>query len=65
MGVYCDGSYGIQPGLIYSFPVTCEKGEWNIVQGSTLYIPHWILCLNSSFSFSSSSKWLIICLKNV
>ncbi|KAK2405802.1 Lactate/malate dehydrogenase family protein [Trifolium repens] len=33
MGVYCDGSYGIQPGLIYSFPVTCEKGEWNIVQG--------------------------------
>jgi malate/lactate dehydrogenase len=63
MGVYCDGSYGIQPGLIYSFPVTCEKGEWNIVQGR--YIPHWILCLNSSFSFSSSSKWLVICLKNV
>lgn len=33
MGVYSDGSYGIQPGLIYSFPVTCEKGEWSIVQG--------------------------------
>ncbi|KAI3731979.1 hypothetical protein L1987_63174 [Smallanthus sonchifolius] len=33
MGVYSDGSYGIQPGLIYSFPVTCEKGEWLIVQG--------------------------------
>ncbi|KAG5538669.1 hypothetical protein RHGRI_019286 [Rhododendron griersonianum] len=33
MGVYSDGSYGIQPGLIYSFPVTCEKGEWKIVQG--------------------------------
>ncbi|XP_057457031.1 malate dehydrogenase, cytoplasmic-like [Lotus japonicus] len=33
MGVCSDGSYGIQPGLIYSFPVTCEKGEWNIVQG--------------------------------
>ncbi|AET01171.1 cytoplasmic-like malate dehydrogenase [Medicago truncatula] len=33
MGVYSDGSYGIQPGLIYSFPVTCDKGEWNIVQG--------------------------------
>ncbi|CAL0324309.1 unnamed protein product [Lupinus luteus] len=32
MGVYSDGSYGIQPGLIYSFPVTCEKGDWNIVQ---------------------------------
>ncbi|KAK2967122.1 hypothetical protein RJ640_020530, partial [Escallonia rubra] len=33
MGVYSDGSYGIQPGLIYSFPLTCEKGEWSIVQG--------------------------------
>ncbi|KAJ0430189.1 putative malate dehydrogenase [Helianthus annuus] len=33
MGVYSDGSYGIQPGLIYSFPVTCKKGEWSIVQG--------------------------------
>ncbi|KAK9274293.1 hypothetical protein L1049_019107 [Liquidambar formosana] len=33
MGVYSDGSYGIQPGLIYSFPVTCAKGEWSIVQG--------------------------------
>ncbi|XP_065859247.1 malate dehydrogenase, cytoplasmic-like isoform X2 [Euphorbia lathyris] len=32
MGVYSDGSYGIQPGLIYSFPVTCEKGNWSIVQ---------------------------------
>ncbi|KAI5647422.1 hypothetical protein M9H77_33427 [Catharanthus roseus] len=33
MGVYSDGSYGIQPGVIYSFPVICEKGEWSIVQG--------------------------------
>ncbi|XP_021614109.1 malate dehydrogenase isoform X1 [Manihot esculenta] len=33
MGVYSDGSYGIEPGLIYSFPVTCQKGEWSIVQG--------------------------------
>ncbi|KAL3537015.1 hypothetical protein ACH5RR_000381 [Cinchona calisaya] len=33
MGVCSDGSYGIQPGLIYSFPVTCEKGEWSMVQG--------------------------------
>ncbi|PNT49651.1 hypothetical protein POPTR_002G141700v4 [Populus trichocarpa] len=33
MGVYSDGSYGIQPGLVYSFPVTCEKGKWSIVQG--------------------------------
>ncbi|KAI5572676.1 hypothetical protein BDE02_10G028600 [Populus trichocarpa] len=33
MGVYSDGSCGIQPGLVYSFPVTCEKGKWSIVQG--------------------------------
>ncbi|XP_030492719.2 malate dehydrogenase, cytoplasmic [Cannabis sativa] len=33
MGVYSDGSYGVQPGLIYSFPVTCHKGEWSIAQG--------------------------------
>uniref|UniRef100_A0A6N2LNG1 Lactate/malate dehydrogenase C-terminal domain-containing protein n=1 Tax=Salix viminalis TaxID=40686 RepID=A0A6N2LNG1_SALVM len=33
MGVYSDGSYGIRPGLVYSFPVTCEKGRWSIVQG--------------------------------
>ncbi|MFS7912160.1 putative malate dehydrogenase [Helianthus anomalus] len=33
MGVYSDGSYGIQPSLIYSFPITCKKGEWSIVQG--------------------------------
>jgi malate dehydrogenase len=33
MGVYSDGSYGIQQGLIYSFPVTCQNGDWQIVQG--------------------------------
>jgi malate/lactate dehydrogenase len=33
MGVYSDGSYKVPAGLIYSFPVTCEKGEWHIVQG--------------------------------
>ena len=33
MGVYSDGSYGIREGLIYSFPVTCENGDWAIVQG--------------------------------
>lgn len=32
MGVYSDGSYGIAEGLIYSFPCTCEAGEWKIVQ---------------------------------
>ncbi|GAB2290498.1 hypothetical protein Dimus_024775, partial [Dionaea muscipula] len=36
MGVCSDGSYGIEPGLIYSFPVTCRKGQWSIVQGNFL-----------------------------
>lgn len=33
MGVYSDGSYGIEKGLIYSFPCVCKNGEWEIVQG--------------------------------
>ena len=33
MAVYSDGSYGIEKGLIYSFPVTCSNGDWQIVQG--------------------------------
>lgn len=33
MGIPSDGSYGIAEGLIYSFPVTCENGEYTIVQG--------------------------------
>jgi malate dehydrogenase len=33
MGVYSDGSYGIEQGLIYSFPVVCKNGDWEIVQG--------------------------------
>jgi malate dehydrogenase len=33
MGVLSDGSYGIQKGLIYSFPCRCCNGEWSIVQG--------------------------------
>ena len=33
MGVYSDGSYGIQEGLIYSFPCTCVDGDWRIEQG--------------------------------
>ena len=32
MGIFSDGSYGIEEGLIYSFPVTCEAGEWRIVR---------------------------------
>jgi malate dehydrogenase len=33
MAVPSDGSYGIEPGVIYSFPCTCEGGRWSIVQG--------------------------------
>lgn len=33
MGVYSDGSYGIDAGLIYSFPCVCKDGDWQIVQG--------------------------------
>jgi malate dehydrogenase len=36
MGVYSDGSYGIDKGLIYSFPVTCKNGDWQIVQGLSI-----------------------------
>ena len=32
MGVYSDGSYGVEPELIYSYPVKCEGGDWQIVQ---------------------------------
>ncbi|MEM6302199.1 MAG: malate dehydrogenase, partial [Pseudomonadota bacterium] len=31
MGVYSDGSYGIEEGLIYSFPCRCNEGQWEIV----------------------------------
>ncbi|MGS2724467.1 malate dehydrogenase [Porticoccus sp. GXU_MW_L64] len=33
MGIYSDGSYGIEAGLIYSYPCTCKDGDWQIVQG--------------------------------
>ena len=33
MGVISDGSYGIADGLIYSFPCTCDNGDWSIVAG--------------------------------
>jgi malate dehydrogenase len=32
MGVISNGSYGIEPGLIYSFPCRCKDGQWEIVQ---------------------------------
>jgi len=33
MAVASDGSYGIAPGLVYSFPVTTREGGYSIVQG--------------------------------
>ena len=33
MGVPSDGSYGIPAGLIYSHPVTCRNGDYQIVAG--------------------------------
>ncbi len=32
MAVPADGSYGIEPGVIYSFPCRCSKGRYEIVQ---------------------------------
>ncbi len=32
MAVVSDGSYGVDEGLISSFPVTTSKGDWQIVQ---------------------------------
>jgi malate dehydrogenase len=33
MAVPSDGSYGVTEGIIFSYPVTCENGEYSIVQG--------------------------------
>lgn len=33
MGIPSDGSYGIAPGVIFGFPVTCANGVYKIVQG--------------------------------
>ena len=36
MAVPSDGSYGIPAGVIYSYPVTCQNGQYTIVQGLTI-----------------------------
>jgi malate dehydrogenase len=33
MGIPSDGSYGIAPGVVYGYPVTCSGGKYEIVQG--------------------------------
>lgn len=32
MAIPADGSYGIEPGIIYSYPVRCSGGQYEIVQ---------------------------------
>tara|TARA_B100001093_G_C26845561_1_gene1022617 strand:- start:1430 stop:2419 length:990 start_codon:yes stop_codon:yes gene_type:complete len=32
MAIPADGSYGIKPGIIYSYPVQCRNGKYSIVQ---------------------------------
>jgi len=32
MAIPADGSYGIEPGIVYSFPVRCRDGRYEIVQ---------------------------------
>lgn len=36
MAVPSDGSYGIKPGVIYGYPVTCKGGKYEIVQGLSI-----------------------------
>ncbi|MGA2023468.1 MAG: malate dehydrogenase [Steroidobacteraceae bacterium] len=36
MGVASEGSYGIEAGLIYSYPVTCQNGDYRIVPGLSI-----------------------------
>jgi len=33
MGIPSDGSYDIEPGIMFSYPVTCKDGQYTIVQG--------------------------------
>ncbi len=36
MSVHSDGSYGIDEGVVFSYPVTCKDGQYEIVQGLEL-----------------------------
>ena len=36
MGVPSDGSYGVEEGVVFSYPVTCKDGKYEIVQGLQL-----------------------------
>ena len=32
MGIPADGSYGVEEGIMFSYPVTCKNGKYEIVQ---------------------------------
>jgi malate dehydrogenase len=32
MAIPADGSYGVEPGIVYSYPVRCSGGAYEIVQ---------------------------------
>lgn len=36
MSIPSDGSYGVSEGIVFSFPVTCQNGAYEIVQGLEL-----------------------------
>ena len=36
MAVISDGSYGIPEGVCFSYPVTCDKATWKVVQNLIL-----------------------------
>ncbi|EGC37719.1 hypothetical protein DICPUDRAFT_76668 [Dictyostelium purpureum] len=36
MGVPSDGSYGIESGIIFSYPVKCQNGKYTIIQGLSI-----------------------------
>ena len=36
VAVCSDGSYGIEPGLMYSFPIKSDGQKWSIIQGQSI-----------------------------
>ena len=36
MAIPADGSYGIEPGIVYSYPVRCKDSQYEIVQGLSI-----------------------------
>lgn len=36
MAIPADGSYGIEPGIMFSYPVICRNGRYEIIQGFEL-----------------------------